>query len=494
MARITNAAIIIGGHLYEGKDHIEAMNKAKNFGERMDLVDRDRDGLFRVSDGRIINRLQALNEFKISHSSQIPSQNENLKEKTVLFYDLGLMVELAIRMAKDFKEVKYFCPFNQGGFPKTDFALIGEGMGITRVQDFWNQVDSADLIVVPDTYCSDIVTFLRSKGKRVFGAGESERLELKRMEMRKIQKVIGLPTQRTEKIIGIDNLISYLKTHRKKWVKIDAYRGSMETFFHDTYDETEAQFLGELMVNTGAKGQTMQFVLEDDLPGCEPGYDGWVCDGVYPDLAMWGFECKGIGYLGKIERNDNLPSSLKEVNDKLARVFKKLEARTFFSSEIKVGPNKKGYLIDPCVRAPMPVPSAIHIEIWKNISEIIWNVAVGEIIKPIPIAKYGAGICFDSSWAKNHWTLVDFPKEMRQWVKLRMAFKTKEGKYYAVPGFESLGSVIGLGNTAQEAVNAVKDHIKDLKVKEVSYTISGLEEIITKVVPEARKFGVNFNL
>jgi hypothetical protein len=420
------------------------------------------------------------------------NEKVNLKNKSVLIYDFGLCSEFAVRMARDFGKVYYYCVW-EDAFPKSNKALVGEGMeGVIRVLNFWDYLDKVDLICFFDTYCADLVEYLKNKGHRVWGAGKSEILENNRWKGRGIQEALGLPVQKTVKIVGIDNLIEYLKRNTKKWVKLNMFRGDIETFFHDTYDETQAQFLGKLMQEIGAKGKTLEFVLEDEVGESEPGYDGWVVDGKYPSISMWGYEQKGTGYIGKVESYQNLPKSLKEINDKLSSVFTKLGGRTLFSTEVRVTKGGKGYLIDPCVRAPMPVPSAIHLELWKNFSEIIWFGAEGKLITPIPTAKYGAGVCIESDWAEENWAFIDIPKDKRQWVKLRMAFKTKEGKFYALPGFKSVGSIIGLGNSIQEAISKVKENSKDVKIKEMSFSLSGLEEIAQKVIPEGRKYGLPF--
>lgn len=413
------------------------------------------------------------------------------KNKSVLFYDYGLCVEYASRLSRDFGQVFYYSQW-EASFPKSNLALVGEGMeGITRVLNFWDYVDKADLICCFDTYCGDIVEFLRKRGYRVFGAGRAEIIENNRWQSRQLQEKLGLPTQHTVKLTGIEKLIDYLKTHKKMWVKINTFRGDIETFWHEDYDETEAQFLGKLMVETGAKGKVLEFVVEEELDGLEPGYDGWVVDGKYPPITMWGFEKKGTGYIGKVQTDSSLPPVLKNINTALAPILASYKARTMFSTEFIVSKkDKKGYLIDPCVRAPMPVGSAIHCEMWKNFADIIWNAAEGKIVAPQPVAKYGAGICFESDWAAKNWTLVEFPPEYRQWVKLRMAFRTKNGKYYSLPGFSSLGSVIGLGSTVDEAISKVKTYTEKLKAKELVYTISGLEDIQKDILPESSKYGL----
>ena len=51
-------------------------------------------------------------------------EKTNLKDKVALFYDYGLFVELAVRLAKDFKKVYYYCPW-KSAFSKINGALVG---------------------------------------------------------------------------------------------------------------------------------------------------------------------------------------------------------------------------------------------------------------------------------------------------------------------------------------------------------------------------------
>jgi hypothetical protein len=70
-----------------------------------------------------------------------------------------------------------------------------------------------------------------------------------------------------------------------------------------------------------------------------------------------------------------------------------------------------------------------------------------------------------------------------------------DNEYYALPGFTSLGSIIGLGNTVQEAIDSCKKNVELSgidKIKEVSYSLSGLEEIAEDVIPKGKKYGISF--
>jgi hypothetical protein len=485
--KITNAAIRIGNNMYEGKTHVEVLEKARAFGERMDLVDRERDGLFRVSDGRIINRLQARDEFKISHSSQIAGQTDNLKEKTVLVYGLGQEVEFAIRLSRDFKKVYYYNEWRDG-FPVVKKAMVGEGMeGIERVDSFFDKIDESDLVVFFDTLTGDIAEYLRKKGKRVFGCGQAEKLELNRFLGRKVQKTVGLPTQKTEKIVGMDNLRSHLKKTSDKFVKLNYWRGVIETFHHKDL-KGSSPMLDHLSNELGSLQSEVEFIVEEPIAGDEWGYDGFVVDGKYPKTAMVGREIKDRGYVGKVIDYEKIPKPLKDVNDKLSPAFKKMQTRSFFSTEVRITKGGKGYLIDPTVRIPLP-PGGLEQEIFSNFSEFIWYAAVGEMKELKTTAKYGVEVILESEWALKHYLEITIPKEIRQWVKLRSCCKIK-GSYYAMPGATTVLSVVGLGNTLNEAIAKAEDVCERVDAFQLgkSFDFNSLRE----VSKESQKFGLTF--
>jgi len=752
----------------------------------------------------------------------------------ILVYDYGLCTSHAQKLAEQGHMVFYYVPW-QDTFPQSTKALIGEGLeGLHRITDFWDYVDKVDIIVFFDNCCGDLVDYLRKKGYKVFGAGKAEQLELNRIKQKEILKTVGLPVGEYEVIHGLSALREYLKENKDKYVKINAFRGDVETFHHKDY-KSSLPLLDHIAYKLGAKQEELDFIVEDTIPGVEPGYDGFVVDGKYPEITMYGYELKGAGYIGRVVLDKGLPPALKEINTKLAPFFKVCKARTMFSTEVRVGEDRKGYLIDPCVsedteiltnkgwkffkdlngselvvtlnpetreieyqkptayqkywyegemirivnssidvlitpehkfwittpknkklhpvearnlpktfsiprtgkwkgieleyfvlpeyknkwhsgkgkgidkekycppliikmedwlrflgiylaegncdkwvvniaqttkkeeikeiikklpfnfsedkngfrifsvqlvnylkqfgyanekfvpnfvkdlsprlinifldafclgdgsirkngarrfyttsqklrddiqelllkagsvgnyylkqkketelivkrkkyvrkfdgyiicerkkyqnflkewndncikrefyqgfvyditvpnhiiyirrngkplwtsncvRAPMPVPSAIEIEIYKNFSDIIINAAQGKLIKPQPIAKYGVGVCLESEWAQDHWLEITIPEEIKQWVKLRMAVKFGN-KYYAVPGFTSICSVIGLGNTIDEAAEKCKKRVEMVDAYMLDKDTSGIEKI-KEIIEEGKHYGIPF--
>ena len=96
----------------------------------------------------------------------------------------------------------------------------------------------------------------------------------------------------------------------------------------------------------------------------------------------------------------------------------------------------------------------------------------------------------ESSAAEKNWVNVNIPPEIRQWVKLRTA--VKHGKeYYALPGLDSLGTVIGFGNTVDEALNLVEERAEQVTAKRINRGIDDLKKM-KKDIEEGKQNGIDF--
>src|SRR5579872_5554438 len=103
-----------------------------------------------------------------------------MKKTNILVLDFGDYLEHAIRLGRAGHSVLYYCPW-ETAFPNSNKMMVGKGMEhITKVMNFWKHVDETDVIVSFCNNNSDVIEYLRSKGKKVFGAGRSEMIELNR--------------------------------------------------------------------------------------------------------------------------------------------------------------------------------------------------------------------------------------------------------------------------------------------------------------------------
>jgi hypothetical protein len=413
-----------------------------------------------------------------------------MTKKKILVFDFGDYLEHAIRLGRAGHEVLYYCPW-ESAFPNSNKMMVGKDMEyITKVMSFWKYVDEVDLVVSFCNNNSDIIEYLRKTGKPVFGAGRSEMIELDRWLLKRTLEKVGLPFAKSEKITGLPKLIEYLKPLKNKFIKASFIRGDMETHHYDDFESSQP-WLDDLAVKLGARKEHIDFIVEDPIEGVEIGYDGYTIDGQYAKTAFFGYEYKDRGYIGKVIKYDDMHPSVKKVNEKLAPLFKKWNARTLYSTEVRVTDKGVGYLIDPCMRGGLP-PSEIELELYENFDEIIIGGAEGKLVEPKPTEKYGAQIFFNSDWAEdNQWLKISIPKEIRKWVKLMGACKIND-EYYIIP--EVFGkyigtcSVVAIGNSPQECFDLIKKRIEMVKAYQLDKTFD--IEHLTEYLKRGEHLGI----
>lgn len=415
----------------------------------------------------------------------------NLKNAKVLVCDIGgLFPETAVRIARDVGSVDYFCEWREA-FVGITRAKIGDGLeGVRRIDHYEQALDDADLIFVPDTMTGSLVEWLKKHDYPVCGAGSAEKIELDRWYGRNLQKKNDLPVQETHRIIGVEALSKFLKENKNYYVKIDCYRETLESFKHTDWKSSEQQ-VDELAFKLGPYKYDFPFTVEEILDGKEPGIDGITFDGnlMYP--TQGGYESKGVGIIERTYRDSKeLPAALHMVNEGLSSEFNKHKTRFFFSLEMKIGNDKIPYIIDPTIRLAAPGTSAIQTEAIQNYTAVIYGLATGNPIQPVIQEKYWAAVAGESSHADKRWLNVEFPKELRQFIKFRMGAK-KNGEFYACPGFPSICTVIGSGDTIDAAIGQVKERSEQVKAAGLHFDVDGLSKLKDEI-NEGKKLGVNF--
>jgi len=389
------------------------------------------------------------------------------KDVVALVVDNGLFVELALKLAKTYKKVYYYVPW-ESAFAKMNLAYIGHGFedqNLFVVDSIYGpHFDEVDLFCFPDIYMGWEQVALEKQGKIVWGSRTGECLELQRRGMKDILKALDMPVGKYWHIKGIANLRAFLKDNENVYVKIDKYRGTFETFCSPNYKSVEPK-LDEVESQLGAFKHIIEFTVEACLPDrVEVGTDCWAIttpegECKYPEHLISGIEIKDVGFASIFKKYSDLPEVVTRFNERMKPVFAAYNWRGFVSTEVRIGKDMEPYMIDLCARAPSP-PNELYQEQYANLAECIWYGANGIVVEPQATAKYGAEIMLHSSWADKGWQPIEFPEEIRDMVKLRNATKIN-GTYYAIPqavGLPECGAVIGLGDTMEEAMdNAVEN-------------------------------------
>ncbi len=283
--------------------------------------------------------------------------------------------------------------------------------------------------------------------------------------MNEHMKKLGLYVTPYKVIVGIESLREYLKAHDNVYVKCSILRGDFETFHALNYRFAEPK-LDEIEYKLGAMKHIKEFIVEEAYDeAVETGCDLYTVDGKYPTATLAGIEVKDLGYIGKINKYENLSPKVTDFNTKMAETLEGYGYRGFFSTEVRVSKTKPPYMLDFCARLGSP-PNELYQMMYKNLAEIIWYGSQGYLIDPVYEHKYGVEVFIHSSWADQNWQEIEFPKKYRDNIKLRNACKIND-KYYAVPqtvGLPEVGAIVAEGDNIKEVIE---------KVKEIADTIQG---------------------
>lgn len=389
------------------------------------------------------------------------------EHQTVLVWDQGLYTHVAAKLAEQFGTVLYYCDW-RSAFPYSGRAMIGLGLpGVTRVRNGWDHVDQADLIVFCDCYFSAEQEFLRKRlGKRVYGSGSADSLELYRGDLKQIMQQVGLPVGPYEEVVGVTALREYLLHNDDVFVKASLFRGDAETFHSPNY-LLSRQHIDEMAAHLGPRQDSIHFVVEHRLDGPELGFDGSCILGQFSDTVAWGYEDKDQLYLGQVCAYDDLPDVLKEVNAKLAPLMAELDARGSWSTEVrKVG--NKAYLMDPCARFGSP-PSEVYIDAFLNWPSHFWYGAEGKVENLEPAGRYMAEIILRSSVTEKSFLAIQFPEEYRSNIKIH-GHAILDGIDYAVPlGIREFGAAVGVADSLAEAEEIALEAAQAIKADGIEF-------------------------
>lgn len=416
-----------------------------------------------------------------------------VSEVTAMVIDTGCFMSYAQALGKHFKKVYYCNPSWVTSYSTMNMAFIGYGYPeMEMVLSPFDHFEDVDLFCFLDAGWGPMQAYLESAGKAVWGARNGEELELCREDCKKIMAEVGLPVNKYVAITGLEKLNEHLKKNNNQWVKIDRFRGHGESFFAKNYKQIKSK-LQELAWQLGPMGKIVEFIVEDDLPAkdyFDGGVDCYCIDGKFPENIFCGIEVKDKADVGKMVKYSNMPESITGFDKKMAPVMKGYGYRGPYSTEIRVNRQGVGYMIDFCSRCGSP-PSEIYSTLFTNLGEIAWKGANGILVEPIPLAKWGAQVMLESTWALKNWQNVEIPKSMAPFLKLQNGI-TIDGELYMIPQPSvqkvCLGAVIGYGSSIEAAVKMVREVAEAVEGYYLSCPTEALDEA-EEEINKAREFG-----
>lgn len=424
---------------------------------------------------------------------------KDVGEVNAVVFDYGSFLDLADCLADTYANVWYHSPRDKE-FRDVKECVIGKGLSkVKRIDepldpDFLKKID---LAIFPDIGFKGLQRLLLDRGIVVWGSRGATDLELYRDKFLETIKALGLEVLPYKRIEGITNLIEYLRGVEDKWIKVNQYRDNMETWHHQDFAHSEDELV-RLSAEFGGYKENVIFVVQDalngdpDEPVMEIGYDGLSVLGDFPEQSFAGYEKKNELYLGSLRKYKQLPKEVRAVNNAIAGLLEEFDYRNFIATEIRVK-GKKFYYIDPTNRLAGQTMEH-YFETCKNLPEVVWKGANGELIKPEFTHQYAAEATLHYGGHSGGWKTIMVPKKVERWIKLYHYFATDEDDTYRFPPHKSdeVGVVIGRGNSIRAAYDHLQENFGHMKQENLSIRTGGFADLL-KEIQEAEDHGMEFS-
>lgn len=329
----------------------------------------------------------------------------------------------------------------------------------------------------------------------------AERYEYDRELFLKTLKEVGLPCPEYKVCIGLSALAEFLKDNEDWWIKMEL-RGDDETWRHRNWILSQRK-LESLAYRYGPFKEALKFVCVKHIDSkVEVAYDGFMVTSPsgkvqFPKLAFQGYEDKNKAHILAVTEYENLCEQVTTTNELFAPKLADKYFRSAWGTEIKVT-DDSFFFLDATCRAPSP-PGEIVLELVKNLGEFMWQGSAGNLIELETEKPFASQVTLYSPWASGNFETFQIPKEVRRWIKFYAPCQTEEGISVVPPqadnplgfGNESVAVVIGLGDTIQESIDAVKEHCDLIEGFDASAQIEALAECLSRI-HAGQKEGVDF--
>jgi hypothetical protein len=411
----------------------------------------------------------------------------DVSEITACVCDYGTFLDLAARLGETYKKVYFYSPF-ETEYQDVKKCVIGTGLpNVTRCDDYMDPeiVAECDLYIFPDIAFQGHQKLLRSLGKAVWGSMGASDLELYRTRFLDMLEEVGLPVAPSKTVVGLTALEKVLRSEKDRWIKVNRFRANTETFYHQDWEHSIPQ-MSYMRDEFGGVSEKIVFIVQEPIPDAvEVGYDGFSIDGKYPGKSFQGYELKNELYLGSWLESDEMPEMVIRVNEAIAPVLKKLGYRNFIASEIR-----DEFFIDITPRHAGQTQEHLQ-RTMTNLPEVIWGGANGVLLEPEFSHKFAAEATLHYTACDEDWKVLRVSEEAKQWVRLT-GYCQDGDLYHFPPGTnDEVGVVIGMGDTIEEAIDDLKDHLELLDGEPVRAEIMGFAELL-ETIKKAQGEGIHF--
>ena len=201
---------------------------------------------------------------------------------------------------------------------------------------------------------------------------------------------------------------------------------------------------------------------------------------------LHGDEKKDKGYIGTVTKREDMPEQIQDVLTAFEPVMKECRYRNQFSMELR-----DKVFIDPCCRGGLPSTGA-QMQMWKNLPEIIWAGARGELVEPEPADQVVAECVLTMKSEEQAWGKTVIPDELEDDCKLGSCCKI-DGAICFPPDDshgEEIGWLVATGPTIKAVAKSMFEMVK-LLPDGVSAATDSLYDLL-KGIHEGEKQGIEF--
>jgi hypothetical protein len=369
---------------------------------------------------------------------------------------------------------------------------IGLGFGnLTKVMEWQYYVDDADAIVFLDCLGGGDCWLLRRlfPDKPIFGAGRGTLLEQDRVKFKQWIDRFKLPHNPYRIITGTEKLVDYLKTNEDKFVKINVFRGDMESFFAKDYASVECKLDEQIIPALGPHKNDHKFVVEDAIDAdIELGLDGFFngLDIIQPYFL--GYELDKALTIQFI--TPNMPDFFVETMAPFTELMRKLDYRGAFSIEEKIKSQQKHYALDFCARLANPLSAGYPLFI-KNFRELILKIASREPVEVVCDYKYLGAYPLITQSAQDSNVEVRIDEGHKEAIRYQMV-TSREGRNYAVKGWSIAAIIVAAGNSIDEVFENIRKELPHVHADGLD--TSGIigEEKMREQIKKGENIGIKF--
>ena len=417
-----------------------------------------------------------------------------------LVKDALIYADIANGLADGGKNNVTYCTNWATGYPVFKDFAVGLDFEYLNKKDkhnnpllFWDEVlkGNWDCVANFDVHSQDEIVAIRKffPDKSVWGSGRGEKIEADRIFLKQLIEAVGLPVNPYKIVKGITALKEYIKSNPKKYVKLNIFRGDVESFFAKDLEYNRADFL-RTEQSLGPKAEDTMFICEEPIEtDVEIGFDGFFNGVNYGEKCFCGIEYHKNLYIAKVMEHDELPTPIYETMEALQPILEKMDYRGAISTEEKIVSDSKHYLLDICSRLPAPLSALYPVKI-RNWAEFVYKTGLKQDCKMDIKAKYVGAFAISSMRGNTEYLPINVKKSDRDKVRFQSVCML-DGKYHGVKGNETMAVLIADGETKEEVVDKIKEYSKLVECPGGDTdSVDGIDKIL-EIFDDCEKSGIS---